>query len=52
LGFEKNERANISEKERDALRMVAKDLLGLTTEQLQNTVAEGVLMEVCYGKES
>jgi len=29
-GFEKDERTNISDKERDALRMMAKDLLGLT----------------------
>jgi len=51
LGFEKNERANISDKERDALRMIAKDLLGLSAEQLQKMVNEGALMEVCYGKE-
>ena len=51
LGFEKNERANISDKERDALSMLAKDLLGLSTEQLQKTVNEGALLEVCYGKE-
>jgi hypothetical protein len=51
LGFEKNERANISDKERDALRMLAKDLLGLSTEQLQKSVNEGALLEVCYGKE-
>jgi len=51
LGFEKNERANISDKERDALRMLAKDLLGLSVEQLQKTVNEGALLEVLYGKE-
>lgn len=51
LGYEKNERANISDKERDALRMVAKDLLGLSVWQLQETVNEGALVEVCYEKE-
>ena len=51
LGYEKNERANISDKERDALRMVAKDLLGLSAGQLQKTVNEGALVEVCYEKE-
>ena len=51
LGYEKNERANISDKERDALRMIAKDLLGLSTEQLQKMVNEGALLEVCNGKE-
>lgn len=50
FGFEKNERANISDKERDALRTMAKDLLGLTTRQLQNAVSDGTLMEVNYGK--
>lgn len=49
-GFEKNERTNISDKERDALRMMAKDLLGLTDGQLQEAVADGTLMEVNDGK--
>jgi hypothetical protein len=48
-GFEKNERANISDKERDALRIMAKDLLGLTSQQLQEAVSDGTLMEVNYG---
>jgi hypothetical protein len=51
LGFEKNVRANISDKERDALRMLAKDLLGLSMEQLQKMVNEGALLEVMYGQE-
>ena len=50
LGFEKNERTNISDKERDALRMLAKDLLGLSTEQMQKAINEGALLEVSYGK--
>ncbi len=50
FGFEKNERANISDKERDALRMMAKDLLGLTAGQLQETVEDGTLIEVNDGQ--
>jgi hypothetical protein len=50
FGFEKNERANISDKERDALLMAAKDLLGLTNQQLQDAVNEGSLLEVTDGK--
>jgi hypothetical protein len=50
FGFEKNERANISDKERDALRMMAKDLLGLTATQLQEAISEGTLLEVTDGK--
>jgi hypothetical protein len=46
VGFEKNERANISDKELDALKMVAKDLLILTREQLQCAVADGTLQEL------
>lgn len=50
FGFEKNERANISDKERDALRMAAKDLLGLTVQQLQESVDNGALLEVQDGQ--
>jgi hypothetical protein len=50
LGFEKNERANITDKERDALHMLAKDLLGLTAGQLEEAVKEGTLQEVRYGQ--
>ncbi len=50
FGFEKNERANISAKERDALRMLAKDLLGLTAGQVQKAIGDGALMEVKDGQ--
>ena len=50
FGFGKNERANISDKERDALRMVAKDLLGLTAGELKEAVEDGTLMEVNDGQ--
>jgi len=49
FGFDKNERANRSDKERDALRMAAKDVLGLTERQLQESVNDGVLLEVQNG---
>lgn len=50
-GFEKNERANISDKERDALRMLAKDLLELTQAQIERSIADGALLEVVDGTE-
>ena len=50
FGFEKNERANISDKERDALRMMATALLELSPGQLQDYIADGALMEVNDGK--
>ena len=46
FGFEKNERGNITDKERDALRMMTKDLLALTPEQLHVSVTDSLLMEV------
>lgn len=45
-GFEKNERANISEKELESLRKLAKDLLGLTEVQITAAVEKSFLMEV------
>jgi len=45
-GFEKNERANISEKELGSLRKLAKDLLGLTSVQIAAAIEKGFLMEV------
>ncbi len=35
FGFEKNDRANVSDKELEALKMLASDLLGLTDEQIE-----------------
>ena len=46
FGFEKNERENISENELATLKMLAKDLLGLTAVQLAVTIVEGFLVEV------
>ena len=46
FGFEKNELENISEKELATLKMLAKDLLGMTAAQIKVAVGEGILMEV------
>jgi hypothetical protein len=46
-GFSKNERENISAKELEALRMIAEDLLTLTSTALDANVANGALQEIC-----
>ena len=46
FGFEKNELENISEKELVTLKMLAKDLLGMTVGQIEAAVKEGILVEV------
>lgn len=46
FGFEKNELENISEKELATLKMLAKDLLGMTAAQIEVAVGEGILVEV------
>jgi hypothetical protein len=48
FGFEKNERANISNQELEALQVVAKDLLARTNEQLDQAVSDGALLEICH----
>jgi hypothetical protein len=48
FGFEKNERANISPGELQALKVIAHDLLGLTSAELDRQVARGVLEEICH----
>jgi hypothetical protein len=47
FGFEKNERANISDEELEALQSSAADLLALTGQQLDAAVADGALQEIC-----
>lgn len=47
FGFEKNERANISREEVEALQLMAADLLGRTGPQLDQAVADGTLQEIC-----
>jgi len=46
FGFEKNERENISENELATLKMLAKDLLGMTAAQITVAIGEGFLVEV------
>jgi len=46
FGFEKNERANISDNELAALKKLSKDLLGLTAVQIAAAIDEGSLVEV------
>jgi hypothetical protein len=48
FGFEKNERANISDNELEALKHLADDLLALTEIQITEAVNKGSLMEVLY----
>lgn len=52
FGFEKNEWENVTDKELEALKMEAADLLGLSTVQLSKAVTEGVLTEICHDDES
>jgi len=46
FGFEKNERANISAKELEALKMLADDLLALSPAQINEAFENGALLEV------
>jgi hypothetical protein len=48
FGFEKNVRANISDKELEALQEIATDLLALESLQLDESVARGKLLEICH----
>lgn len=47
FGFEKNERANVSDEELEALQAVAADLLARTGQQLDEAVTDGTLQEIC-----
>lgn len=47
-GFEKSERANITQDELGALRDIASDLLGRSGAQLDKAVEEGVVQEICH----
>lgn len=47
FGFAKNERENISAKELEALRMLAEDLLKLSSTALDIDIENGVLQEIC-----
>jgi hypothetical protein len=51
FGFEKNERANISDEELEALQSVAKALLARIATELDEAVADGALQEICHAHE-
>ena len=46
FGFEKNERANITPNELEALKLLADDLLALTESQISEAVRKGLILEV------
>jgi hypothetical protein len=48
FGFEKNEKANVSQTELEALQLLAADLLALSGAQLDIAVADGALQEICH----
>jgi hypothetical protein len=48
LGFEKNERANVSAKELEALQAIAADLLQLTSAALEAQVQNEAIQEICH----
>lgn len=47
FGFEKSERANVSPKELEALKVLATDLLKLSSAELDRLVDGNVLKEIC-----
>lgn len=51
-GFKKNERANVSDTELEALQEIAKILLDRSDSELDLAVTAGELEEICNGDES
>ena len=47
FGFEKNDRANISAEEKEALQSITQDLLARTCKDLDAQVEDGTLQEIC-----
>ena len=47
-GFEKNDRANITDDELDALQGIAQELLARTGRQLEEAIEDGSLQEICH----
>ena len=47
-GFEKNDRANISDDELEALKDLAAQLLARTGKQLAEALNDGTLSEICH----
>lgn len=51
FGFEKNDRANISDDELEGLQELASDLLNRTARQLDEAVEDASLLEICHDKQ-
>ena len=52
FGFEKNDRANISADELEALQGLARELLARTNQQLDEAVVGGALQEICHDQKT
>jgi hypothetical protein len=48
FGFEKNDRANITAEELQALKDLAQDILSNTAAQLAQALEDGALQEICH----
>ena len=51
-GFEKNDRANITNDELEALKELAEELLARTGLQFDTAVQDGSLQEICHDNDS
>jgi hypothetical protein len=47
-GFEKSDRANVTDDELEALKEIATELLARTGQQLNEAVNDGALQEICH----
>jgi hypothetical protein len=47
-GFEKNDRANLSDDELEALKDIAEQLLARTGKQLDEALNDGSITEICH----
>jgi hypothetical protein len=48
FGFEKNEKANVTPTELEALQVLSAELLSLTGKQLDSALEDATLMEICH----
>ena len=48
FGFEKNEKANVTPTELEALQVLSAELLSLTGKHLDSAVEDTTLMEICH----
>ncbi len=51
FGFEKNDRAKISDDELEGLQELASDLLSRTARQLDEALRDASLLEICHDKQ-